>query len=676
MIVKKLKLENIRSYKDQVIEFPLGKTLFEGDIGSGKSTILMAIEFALFGLGSEKPGSLLKAGESEGSVSIIFEADEGQEYTVQRRLVKKKSAYSQEKCILKTEQGAIEYSPSEIKERVLEILGFNEPPDPKAQSLIYRYAIYTPQEEIKSVLALKPDLRLQTMRKAFRLEDYKVAVENANNLHREIRDTARDYEREASEIPEIKEKIRELESWTSSKLKELDLVENEQVKRKDHLARLKANLDKLQEEQLSLKSDAGRIQDLLSLIDNKKMEVQTAGKQIESLESNLGRIRPKIDKLKVVTNPSEKSVEDLQKEVQAYRNREKVFRAEETKIRSKLEDYDAILKEKICPTCEQEIEAAAFGEKLAHKQSELRDSLKKADDCARTLEQLETKLLAKRDYEQAQASLVDLTRNHSEYLENLGINRAKLEVASKTVQEGTRELDKVKESVQKLVQIEAELDRAKKEIDKLDKELQESQTQVATGRAQIAEWKRQSGQFEESLKKKIEQKQKADKLGEYTIWIQDYFAPTVESIERQVLNNINVDFDIQFQKWFGMLVDDPGKQAKIDEDFTPIIEQDGIDQDVAFLSGGEKTSVALAYRLALNSIVRKVSTGMHSNVLILDEPTDGFSKEQLSRVREILDELECPQIILVSHERELESFADQIFRVTKNNGVSTISGGA
>ncbi len=54
MMIKKLKLENIRSYKSQTIDFPPGKTLFEGDIGSGKSTLLMAIEFGLFGLGSEK----------------------------------------------------------------------------------------------------------------------------------------------------------------------------------------------------------------------------------------------------------------------------------------------------------------------------------------------------------------------------------------------------------------------------------------------------------------------------------------------------------------------------------------------------------------------------------------------------------------------------------------------
>jgi exonuclease SbcC len=58
--------------------------------------------------------------------------------------------------------------------------------------------------------------------------------------------------------------------------------------------------------------------------------------------------------------------------------------------------------------------------------------------------------------------------------------------------------------------------------------------------------------------------------------------------------------------------------------------------------------------------------------LILDEPTDGFSKEQLFKVREILSELKCPQVIMVSHERELESFADQVFRVEKREGVSEI----
>ena len=45
-----LTLKNIRSYKDAKIEFPTGTVMLSGDIGSGKSTILLAIEFALFGV--------------------------------------------------------------------------------------------------------------------------------------------------------------------------------------------------------------------------------------------------------------------------------------------------------------------------------------------------------------------------------------------------------------------------------------------------------------------------------------------------------------------------------------------------------------------------------------------------------------------------------------------------
>jgi exonuclease SbcC len=68
-----------------------------------------------------------------------------------------------------------------------------------------------------------------------------------------------------------------------------------------------------------------------------------------------------------------------------------------------------------------------------------------------------------------------------------------------------------------------------------------------------------------------------------------------------------------------------------------------------------------------------VSVGMRSNLLILDEPTDGFSKEQLGNVREVLDEVGSPQVIIVSHDKELESFADQIFRVEKTGSESTVS---
>jgi len=185
MIIKNLRLQNIRSYREAAIDLPQGKTLFEGDIGSGKSTLLMAMEFALFGLGSETGASLLRAGEQRGTVKLVFEVD-GVEYSVQRNLARKAGKVQQTDGELRTPEGVENLSPKDMKERMLQLLGFDEPLNPKAQSVIYRYAVYTPQEKMKEILSMEPDLRLQTLRKAFGIEDYKIAKENAIELSKDI----------------------------------------------------------------------------------------------------------------------------------------------------------------------------------------------------------------------------------------------------------------------------------------------------------------------------------------------------------------------------------------------------------------------------------------------------------------------------------------------------------
>ncbi|MGV8130694.1 MAG: AAA family ATPase, partial [Candidatus Pacearchaeota archaeon] len=65
MIFKKIKLKNIRSYKEQELVFPEGAVLLAGDVGSGKTSVLLAIEYALFGLQPGQRGSSLLANGEE-----------------------------------------------------------------------------------------------------------------------------------------------------------------------------------------------------------------------------------------------------------------------------------------------------------------------------------------------------------------------------------------------------------------------------------------------------------------------------------------------------------------------------------------------------------------------------------------------------------------------------------
>ena len=181
---------------------------------------------------------------------------------------------------------------------------------------------------------------------------------------------------------------------------------------------------------------------------------------------------------------------------------------------------------------------------------------------------------------------------------------------------------------------------------------------------------------EREIKNAIKQSEKwyneYKKLDEYYTWTKQFFIPTVDEIEKQILISIQQDFNENYRKWFKLLIDDSSKDSRVDENFTPILEQDGFEQDFYNLSGGEKTSISFAYRLTLNEMMRKNTESLKSNLLILDEPTDGFSDTQLTKVKDVLKELNSEQIILVSHQKELGTYADNSFRISKSDGYSKV----
>ena len=136
---------------------------------------------------------------------------------------------------------------------------------------------------------------------------------------------------------------------------------------------------------------------------------------------------------------------------------------------------------------------------------------------------------------------------------------------------------------------------------------------------------------------------------------------------------IHNDFNTLFQKWFFMIMNSESIKVRLDEEFTPIIEQNGYDMEYENLSGGEKSACALSYRLALNQIINNLISHINTkDLIILDEPTDGLSSEQLERIRLVLQELNMKQIIIVSHESKIETFVDNIIKVEKDNHISKI----
>jgi exonuclease SbcC len=672
MILKSIRLENIRSYTNQTIEFPLGTTLFEGDIGSGKSTILMAIEFALFGLGSEKGSALLRVGAKKGSVTLTFEV-EGEEYEVYRCLERKGKGIQQSDGYIKTKEGVLHLSASELKEKVLEILKFNEPPDPKAQSVIYRYAVFTPQEEMKVILWMKPDLRLQTLRKAFRVEDYRIAVDNALAVRTLIRDKAISLSSHASDLEKKREAYNNKKAEMQKYHKQLEILQKNENELKEKREALNTELEKLQKQKDELGKAVGEESLLKSQIEEKNAEISNLKKEEEDLTKELGeKIQPAIEKLSKIEKPTSKSEEELSRELNELRLWKEKLIKEEAGIESKINDYESIERNGICPTCDRPADPKEFVKKIEQKKKEkekLASTIKDYDKKISELDDLQ-KLL--RCYNQAQEQLKILRGEEEKITEQLTKVRARKDSLNEQVAEASRKLEKTKKELEEYNKLSSKIEMIRQDLKETEEEFTKIRDEITSKQTMLKEREREVAELETEIEIKTKERKMAEKLNEYVIWIEEFFVPTLDAIEKHVMLSINQEFNQHFQRWWSLLVDDATKEARIDEEFTPIVEQDGYELDINYLSGGEKTSLALAYRLALNSIVQKVSVGMKSNLLILDEPTDGFSKEQLFKIREILNEIRCPQVIIVSHEKELESFADQVFRVEKKGGVSEV----
>ena len=213
----------------------------------------------------------------------------------------------------------------------------------------------------------------------------------------------------------------------------------------------------------------------------------------------------------------------------------------------------------------------------------------------------------------------------------------------------------------------------KKEID----ELLPQERFLELERRKYETEKESAGRLILNLEKEINEKQKAKEKLSYISqlgrWIDELFVNLMSTMEKHVMVNIHSQFNELFRNWFDILLEDEAMNVRVDEEFTPVIEQDGYETYIENLSGGEKTSVALSYRLALNKVINDIVAGIKTkDIIMLDEPTDGFSTEQLDKVRDVLEQLNMKQVIIVSHESKIESFVENVIRVQKQESVSVV----
>ena len=684
MQIVSVSLRNIRSYTNAKIDFPTGIVMLSGDIGSGKSTILLAIEFALFGLlrGELSGNALLRNGTNEGSVELAFKLGEDN-YTIKRTLVRTKKSVEQDAGYLLINGIKKDATAIELKSHILDLLGYPQELLTKSKNFVFRYTVYTPQEEMKRILLEDKYERVAILRKVFGVDKYERITQNAGTYAKLLRERQRafdallaDVEEKKTLLDEAKKEREEAGGQLKTLLPQVEQSRKKLTETKEKLIGIEKQ--RQQSELLTRELHVAKTQLLSKQQQHKQVQndLATASQQLVMAQKELPAMAD--------TNGITKKTAELN---QLILEKEKNVRLATGKIAefSTLKRQSTDTTQKIstmaqCPMCLQNVTSDhknrivdVENRKIQELESHLEQHAMLIRKSDQELAQLKKDLEQLRQQEK-EAAVAKVKIQHSV---ELSMRKAGLEKQNTTLAQ------EIELTTQKLTQVERQLEPLKDANN--DYTRLKEQAEITAGQERILSIQHSTllqkeqnftktiATMEQELERKQKTRKQLEKTQQVHQWVADYFVPLMDVIEKHVMAKIHHEFDALFQQWFGMLVEDI-MNARLDDTFTPIIEQNGYDVEVEYLSGGERTACALAYRLALNKTINSLISSIKTkDLLILDEPTDGFSAEQLDRMRDVLEQLNLKQIIIVSHEQKIESFADRVIRVSKAEHASQIS---
>jgi len=681
MHFSEISLKNIRTYNEETITFPKANVLLSGDIGSGKSSILLAIEFALFGImrGELSGESLLKKGSSDGSVELTFHC-QNKEICIKRTLRRSDRGVQQTAGHLIVDGVKEEGTPIELKAKILQLLGYPDTMLTSSKSLMYRYTVYTPQEDMKRIIQDEGEVRLDVLRKVFNMDKYKRIKENLQSYLQTLREDILKGEAKSELLPQQEKDYQELQEQHLLLQKEWEVfMPREQELQKKKLE-AKQRLRLLEEETRRLDV----LKKELGLSERELLSTRTQGKEEEASLLVLKKKRDMVrEQLSMVPEQQEvkERADQLQKAITLLEREQQEAVAKQAALKTQMGISES-LKQQLhglttCPTCLQAV-AESHKVMMLEKEEEKVAALQKKIAMVH-IEHIQQQLHEKKEqFTRIQAQV--------QKEELIIFQRASLEESIHSIRQGEEKIEKLQEqaaylekkrlALEKNIREEAPAEAKYQEqkvfyevILEEEKELAAKLASLKTSRHHLST---AMTSVEQSIKALKELSGFIKKKKDLQTWLKDHFMNLVGVMEKHVLLRIQQEFNHLFQDWFLFMLEDEQMSARLDENFAPVIEQNGYEIEFMNLSGGEKTSVALAYRLALNKVVSELNTIHTKDVLILDEPTDGFSSEQLDKLKEVLLQLDMQQIIIVSHEPKVESFVEHIIRVQKQGGVSSI----
>ncbi len=323
-MIKSIELRNWKTHKSSTIEFRKGVNVILGVMGAGKSSVLDAISYALFGSFpdlSSKRVSLSNlitsrpAGETNAEVVLRFEID-GSEYTVSRRI----SANSSSMATLIKGGKHLQTQPERVTESIEELL--------KVDYDTFSRAIYSQQNKLDYFLELTKAERKKGIDNMLGLDAFTIAEDNSTSMINQTRSAIKSDEEALASV-----KVDDLKSQMESLLKESRELDTQHAELKGKEAELKSRCSKL-----------GKDLEEKKVAYSKKKKLEADAVDLRSRIETLTKESRKIEDLRI--NPSvrerfpsdKKRLQELQKEVEQLRD-------EERKSQRELSEREAQLKQ-------------------------------------------------------------------------------------------------------------------------------------------------------------------------------------------------------------------------------------------------------------------------------------------------------------------------------------------
>jgi len=689
MIIRKIRLRGIRSWEQGEVSFPEGFTAIVGPKGAGKSSLIDALEFALFGSEAfAEYKRVIRDGMSTAEVELALE-ERGRTIQIKRGLTRTSHGITQDPSKLSIVVDGKLLARSKAKELDRDVKTLL-----KIDRKLLEYTVLTRQEELKALLNMTPKERKSVIDTLLELDAFEKAWEELGGIIRgkegyleNLEETAAKYDLEALS-KEYDETIQRIDA----KSKEKEALEK-------RLAEEKAKLERLEREAQKLEEEAKRYFEIKQQIQTQKDQLSTQKQRMESLNGQIKTFQSLLDEAEKEREGLETQLFDAWDELRnsGYQGENSLealesFMAELDKTVQELTTAISINRQTLmdeqakeeklsgmenCPYCGQPLsthQAEQFRRERLQKIEELRKAIyenqtlleekkavrelfkKVSESIRRTVERLNRQSKETAEYKQKigelQKSLAELRLEASD-MEN------QIQALEQTLpaydEEAHREKRRALLSQSTLVErLEGDLRVIKGEIQSLGERLDEIAEKINAGK-----------EVHEKLEthRRMVNELKAVRKG-CTAVLPNLRAMYLEKIQ----SHVNLIYN--------MLNTVTNFRIVIDENYTPLVQVGGYTRSYRDVSGGERTEIALAYRIGLGNAIFEARTGTSMELLILDEPTENLGNEEEDRsienLAQMLSGLKVRQIITITHDQTFAKYADYTLQIRKINGRSQV----